>query len=154
VSVRPYRGSFEPVGVAILQRANRFHINDKWPAIGADQVVGHTANPFPRNHPPQLKGLADYLSRRWIEVGQHGRSTSARRSLRTMSSAECRFRPAIRLIVPSSPASGHKTLKLVWTYSAGTRHTGAADTFPWRQDLHHSTILTEMSNWTCIGHSI
>jgi len=32
---------------------------------------------------------------------------------------------------------------------------GAADTFPWRQDdLHHSTILTEMSNWTCIGHSI
>jgi hypothetical protein len=55
--------------VAILQRANRFHINDKWPAIGADQVVGHTANPFPRNHPPQLKGLADYLSRRWIEVG-------------------------------------------------------------------------------------
>ena len=33
-------------------------------------------------------------------------------------------------------------------------HTGAADTFPWRQDLHHSTILTEMSNWTCIGHSI
>jgi hypothetical protein len=69
VSVRPYRGSFEPVGVAILQRANRFHINDKWPAIGADQVVGHTANPFPRNHPPQLKGLADYLSRRWIEVG-------------------------------------------------------------------------------------
>src|SRR6476659_917787 len=30
-----------------------------------------------------------------------------------MSSAECRFRPAIRLIVPFSPASGHKTLKLV-----------------------------------------
>jgi hypothetical protein len=30
-----------------------------------------------------------------------------------MSSAECRFRPAIRFIVPSSPTSGHKTLKLV-----------------------------------------
>ena len=30
-----------------------------------------------------------------------------------MSSAECRLRPAIRLIVPFSPASGHKTLKLV-----------------------------------------
>jgi hypothetical protein len=57
--------------VGAPQRANRFHINDEWPAIGADQVVGHTANPFPRNHPSQLEGLADYLSRRWIEVGQH-----------------------------------------------------------------------------------
>jgi hypothetical protein len=33
--------------------------------------------------------------------------------LRTMSSAECRFRPAIRFIVPSRPTSGHRTLKLV-----------------------------------------
>ena len=33
------------------------------------------------------------------------------RSLRTMSSAECRFRPAICFIVPSSPKSGHRTLK-------------------------------------------
>ena len=49
----------------------------------------------------------------WPRLRQRGRSTSARRSLRTMSSAECRFRPAIRLIVPFSPASGHKTLKLV-----------------------------------------
>jgi hypothetical protein len=33
--------------------------------------------------------------------------------LRTMSSAECRFRPAIGFIVPSSPTSGHRTLELV-----------------------------------------
>jgi hypothetical protein len=39
-------------------------------------------------------------------------NSSARRSLRTMSSAECRFRPAIVFIVPSSPTSGHRTLKL------------------------------------------
>ena len=30
-----------------------------------------------------------------------------------MSSAECRFRPAIGFIVPSRPTSGHRTLKLV-----------------------------------------
>jgi hypothetical protein len=30
-----------------------------------------------------------------------------------MSSAECRFRPAIGFIVPSSPTSGHRTLELV-----------------------------------------
>ena len=30
-----------------------------------------------------------------------------------MSSAECRFRPAMCFIVPSSPISGHRTLKLV-----------------------------------------
>jgi len=30
-----------------------------------------------------------------------------------MSSAECRFRPAINFIVPSSPTSGHRTLKPV-----------------------------------------
>jgi len=40
-------------------------------------------------------------------------NSSARRSLRTMSSAECRIRPAISFIVPSSPTSGHRTLKLV-----------------------------------------
>jgi len=40
-------------------------------------------------------------------------NSSARRSLRTMSSAECRFRPAIYFIVPSNPISGYRTLKLV-----------------------------------------
>src|SRR6185369_13248834 len=38
-------------------------------------------------------------------------NSSARRSLRTMSSAECRLRPAMCFIVPSSPTSGHRTLK-------------------------------------------
>ena len=39
-------------------------------------------------------------------------SSSARRRLRTMSSAECRFRPAMCFILPSGPTSGHRTLKL------------------------------------------
>jgi hypothetical protein len=38
-----------------------------------------------------------------------------------MSSAECRFRPAIRLIVPSSPASGRKTLNWLDLFSGGDR---------------------------------
>jgi hypothetical protein len=42
--------------------------------------------------------------------------------LRTMSSAECRFRPAIRFIVPSRPDIGPQDSKTGWTQSAGTRH--------------------------------
>jgi hypothetical protein len=41
--------------------------------------------------------------------------------LRTMSSAECRFRPAIRFIVPSRPDIGPQDSKTGWTQSAGTR---------------------------------
>jgi hypothetical protein len=40
-------------------------------------------------------------------------SSSARPSLRTMSSAKCRFRPAMLFIVPSSPRLGHETLEPV-----------------------------------------
>jgi hypothetical protein len=56
--------------VGVLQRMSRFHINDKRPAVRAHQVVRHTANSFSLNDPAQLKGLADYLSLRWIEVGK------------------------------------------------------------------------------------
>src|ERR1700722_8164483 len=51
-------------------------------------------------------------------------NSSARRSLRTMSSAECRFRPAITFIVPSSPTSGHRTLNpaglIQWEHASTT----------------------------------
>src|ERR1700716_2590829 len=51
-------------------------------------------------------------------------NSSARRSLRTMSSAECRFRPAMMFIVPFSPTSGHRTLKPVgliqWEHASRT----------------------------------
>src|SRR5262249_24377018 len=47
-------------------------------------------------------------------------SSSARRSLRTMSSAECRLRPAIYL--SSHPAQHRaKDSKTGWTHSQGTR---------------------------------
>ena len=44
--------------------------------------------------------------------GDDSFSVGARRNLRTMSSAEWRLRPAMCFIVPSSPTSGHRTLKL------------------------------------------
>lgn len=38
-------------------------------------------------------------------------SSSARRNLRRMASAECRVRPAIHFIFSSRPTSGHRTVK-------------------------------------------
>ena len=48
------------------------------------------------------------------EVRYYGKGaaiSSAQRNLRTTSLAECFFRPAMSFIVPSSPSTGHRTLK-------------------------------------------
>jgi hypothetical protein len=57
--------------IGILQPAKWLHIDDQRAAVGAHQIVGYPTNTFSRNRSLQLEGLADDLSRRWIEVGQH-----------------------------------------------------------------------------------
>ncbi len=54
-------------------------------------------------------------------------NSSARRSLRTMSSAECRFRPAMSLIVPSSPYQGQRDSNTKRSHSLGTGHPHWSD---------------------------
>jgi hypothetical protein len=65
-------------------------------------------------------------------------SSSARRSLRTMSSAECRLRPDMCFIVPSSPSSGHETLK-----PAGLIHRGHA---MWDSPQFATDFVSNISN--------
>src|ERR1700694_3423366 len=73
-----------------------------------------------------------------------------------MSSAECRFRPAMDFIVPSSPSSGHRTLKpagLVHRGHATRTGLAAANPRSATADGPGQTILTWLKRRTWHGGS-